>query len=116
MLSEVDLDEIIWTTEDGTELRVTEMEYFHLRNALKFVRKRSDEFLQASQMVGDYILAMEYTIIHTYLDCWAMVLQKELWSRSEHRSTTEVIDRWSGVEKKYSNSDKIIMLLSKGAD
>ncbi len=92
MLSNYERDDFIWRTKDGRILKVVDMDYSHLRNALKFVKKRSEIYLQHAHI-------REYYIQVLALDAHAAILQRELWNREENKATDKLLDRWSGRDK-----------------
>jgi len=86
----------IWTTKDGTEIRVSDMETSHLRNAKAFVLRQADALEHAAWSAFDYAWsAPDGAAIAAELEAdaalevarsarhWAEVFSRELDARSE---------------------------------
>ena len=41
---EQDIQKGIWVTKDGKELKISEMETSHIKNCIRFIQKKDDDF------------------------------------------------------------------------
>lgn len=41
---EQDIQKGIWVTKDGKELKISEMETSHIKNCIRFIHKKDDDF------------------------------------------------------------------------
>jgi hypothetical protein len=87
--------EILWQTKDGRSIKVKEMDYFHLRNALKYVNKRYEEYSMYYIKHSDFLAKSIIKDKCLYLNALSMILQKEIWNREEHKSTDKLLQYWA---------------------
>ena len=95
---------LIWETQDGREVKIKDMDYFHLRNALKYVNKRHEECFIYCIRTNN----VNANIMCLLLNAWAMVLQKELWNREEHKATDKVLQYWGSKRTDMVVREEII--------